>query len=192
MRAEIELIPPDKRSTSLLQDVDRMARQVQQLLLLAEVSESQNFRFESVDPRPAIQEVFDYMGRVADRKSVHLGLRIDDDLRQWRVDRGALFTLLKNLLENAVQHSPVGGVVALSVTSSGFSIVDEGTGVPVDHLPRLFDRFWRGPERRDQGAGLGLAICREIALAHGWTLQARCRQKGLEVYVVTRSVESPA
>ena len=191
IRAQVELGPADERRQLLLHDVDRMARQVQQLLLLAEVSEQQNFRIESVDPRPTIHEVFEYMGRVAERHSVRLGLRIGDDVHNWRVDRSALFTLLKNLLENAIQHSPVGGVVTLSVSARGFSVVDEGAGVPAEHLPRLFDRFWRGPDRRDQGAGLGLAICLEIALAHGWTLRARCRHRGLEVYAATDSAEHP-
>jgi signal transduction histidine kinase len=184
IRAQVELGPPDERKRLLLQDVDRMARQVQQLLLLAEVSEPQNFRIEPVDPRPTLHEVFDYMARVAERRSVCLDLRIDDAVRQWRADRGALFTLLKNLLENAIQHSPAGGAVALSVSACGFSVVDEGPGVPAEHLPRMFARFWRSPERRDEGAGLGLAICLEIAMAHGWRLQARCRERGLEVCAV--------
>lgn len=139
---------------------------------------------ESADPRPTIQGVLEYMGRVADRHSVRLGLRIDDDVPPWQVDRSALFTLLKNLLENAIQHRAAGGVVTRSVHANGFSVTDEGPGMAAEHLPRMFDRFWRSPERRDEGAGLGLAICREVAIAHGWQLGARCRHEGLEVYAV--------
>jgi signal transduction histidine kinase len=159
---------------------------VQQLLLLAEVSEPQNFRLDWVDPRPTIQEVYDYMARVAERHSVFLGLLIAPDVRLWDADRGALFTLLKNLLENAIQHSPPGGVVTLTVSPAGFSIVDQGPGVSAADLPRMFDRFWRSAERREEGAGLGLAICREIASAHDWDLQARRRDQGLEVYAVMK------
>jgi len=184
IRAQLELGVRDERDQLLLlQDVDLMARQVQQLLLLAEVSEPQNYRFAPLDPRPAIQEVFGFMSRVAERHSVRLGLRVDDDVRHWRADRSALFTLLKNLLENAIQHSPTGGVVALTVHRSGFAVQDHGPGVLAEQLPFIFDRFWRGPERRDDGAGLGLAICKEIAAAHGWQIQARCAAAGLEVHV---------
>lgn len=95
-----------------------MARQVQQLLRLAEVSEPQNFRFELADPRPAVNEVIDYMARVAQRQTVHLGVRVENDVRRWRMDRSAVFTLLKNLIENAIQHSPVGGVVSLTVSAT--------------------------------------------------------------------------
>jgi signal transduction histidine kinase len=93
-----------------------------------------------------------------------------------------LFTLLKNLLENAIQHSPPGGIVTLSVSAERLSVLDQGPGIPAEHLPLIFDRFWRGATRREEGAGLGLAICREIALAHGWHLEARNHERGLEVF----------
>jgi len=183
-RAHVELGPDDERNRRLLQEVDRMSRQVQQLLLLAEVSEPQNLRIESVDPRPTIQDLFAHMEPIAERYAVDLGLRINPGVRQWRTDRSALFSLLKNLLENAIQHSPAGGLVALLVHESGFSVSDEGPGVSAEHLPRIFERFWQGPEQRDEGAGLGLAICEEIARAHGWQLRARCLRRGLEVFAV--------
>jgi signal transduction histidine kinase len=96
-----------------------------------------------------------------------------------RADRGALFTLLKNLLENAIQHSHAGGVVQLRAESNCISVRDEGSGVPPEDLPKLFTRFWRGADRRDLGAGLGLSICREIASVHGWDLQARRGETGM-------------
>ncbi len=183
IRAQVELGPHDERRTNLLQDVDRMARQVQQLLLLAEVSEPQNYRIEAIDPLPTVREAFDFMARVAERRGVYLGLRISDGVRQWQADRGALFTLLKNLLENAIQHSPAGGVVALTVRPDGFCVSDEGPGVRPEHQPRLFDRFWRAPGGGSDGAGLGLAICAEIATAHGWRLVPHTPDRGLEMVV---------
>jgi signal transduction histidine kinase len=182
MRAQLELGTRDERGRlQLLQDIDHMSRQVQQLLMLAEVSEPRNIRIAPLDPRPAVEEVFNFMTRVAERHSVWLGLRVDDDVRCWHADRGALFTLLKNLIENAIQHSPAGGVVVLTVHRSGLAVKDQGPGVSAENLPRIFERFWRGPERREDGAGLGLTICQEIATAHGWRLQARCPAGGLEV-----------
>ncbi|WP_310342059.1 ATP-binding protein [Pelomonas aquatica] len=183
IRVQVEMGPDDERRRFLLADVDRMARQVQQLLMLAEVSEPQNYRIEPIDPRATVQEAFDFMARVAGRYGVHLGLRIEDDVRQWMADRGALFTLLKNLLENAIQHSPAGGVVALTVRPGGFQVSDEGPGVKPEHLGRIFERFWRAPGGSGEGAGLGLAICAEIATAHAWRMQARSPGCGLEVTV---------
>ena len=61
------------------------------------------------------------------------------------------------------------------------NVRDWGPGVPKDQISRIFVRFWRGPHRRDKGAGLGMAICQEIAQAHGWTLTVSGAQPGLRV-----------
>ncbi|HEX2011833.1 MAG TPA: ATP-binding protein, partial [Roseateles sp.] len=99
------------------------------------------------------------------------------------MDRRRIAQVLQNLLENAIQHSPPGGSVALAVRRDGFTVRDQGPGLPAEQLSRIFERFWRGPERRDEGAGLGLAICMEIATAHGWRLRARAAESGLELGV---------
>ena len=91
-----------------------------------------------------------------------------------------MFVLVKNLVENAIQHSPRGAVVTIAVGARGIVVRDEGAGIAPEHLGELFKRFWRGPARRDSGAGLGLAICFEIATAHGWTLAARNAACGAE------------
>jgi signal transduction histidine kinase len=88
--------------------------------------------------------------------------------------------LLKNLLENAIQHSPIGGVVAVTIDTGRISVRDEGPGIADDELPKLFTRFWRGSMRRNEGAGLGLSICKEIAAAHTWELSARSTGRGAE------------
>lgn len=174
IRAQIELEPSDQRNPYLLQDVDRMARQVQQLLHLAEASEPRNYHPEPVDPQAAVAEVCGYMERVARQGGVRIVQQVDAAGPGWQADRGALFTLFKNLLENAIQHSPQGGVVtvAADADAGGFSVADRGAGVAPADLGRLFDRFWRGASRRDEGAGLGLSICQEIARAHGWRIEA--------------------
>jgi signal transduction histidine kinase len=71
-------------------------------------------------------------------------------------------------------------VVAITVGADSLCVRDDGAGIAPEHLPKLFTRFWRGPGRRDSGAGLGLAICAEIALAHGWQLSARNATRGAE------------
>jgi signal transduction histidine kinase len=178
IRAQVELADEGPWRDQVLDDVDRVARQVQQLLLLAEASEQRNYRVEAIDPTPALREVFDFMERVAARHDVTLGLHLSPSLRSWHADRGALFTLLKNLLENAIQHSPPESVVTLMAGPEGFTVADQGKGVAEKDLTRIFERFWRGADRREQGAGLGLAICTEIASAHGWRLSAHSRAPG--------------
>lgn len=181
IRAQVELTDDASLRTKVVADVDRVARQVQQLLLLAEASEPQNYRMEQIDPRSAARDVFDFLERIAEQRGITLGMQLSQSAIFWKADRGALFTLLKNLLENAIQHSPQDGIVKLLVTDSGFCVTDEGAGVEEANLSHIFDRFWRGEERREQGAGLGLAICAEIAAAHGWRLTAHRLKPGLEM-----------
>jgi signal transduction histidine kinase len=184
IRAQVELTDDAALRTRVINDVDAVARQVQQLLLLAEASEPQNYCPQPLEPRSAAREVLDFLERLAAQAGVTLGLQTSPSAQPWQADRGALFTLLKNLLENAIQHSPPDGVVKLRITAQGFAVSDEGSGVSDAELSHLFDRFWRGEQRRQQGAGLGLAICAEIANAHGWTLTAHRLSPGLEMRCV--------
>jgi two-component system, OmpR family, sensor histidine kinase QseC len=110
---------------------------------------------------------------------VRLHATVKPGLTLSRTDRGALFTLLKNLLENAIQHSRSGGIVRIEADAHLITVRDEGAGVSELDLPKLFTRFWRSVERRDLGAGLGLSIFQEIATAHGWELQARRGEPGM-------------
>jgi len=184
IRAQVELDGPEGRAdrAALLRDIDFMARQVQQLLQLAEVSEPRNYVFEPVDMESVAAEVTGYLGRLAERCAVRLELDLAAPAGplQLHADRSALFILLKNLIENALQHTPAGAAVRVTADADGLSVKDEGSGIADEHLPKLFMRFWRGPQRRDEGTGLGLAICHEIAAAHGWALSACNGERGAE------------
>ncbi len=169
MRAQIELNGIPDRDT-LFRDLDFMAHQVNQLLQLAEASEAQNYTFEPVDAAAVAEDIADYLRALAERRAVYVDVRCASTSVIVQADRGALFMLLKNLVENAIQHSPAGGVVAVTVDADCLYVRDEGPGVPADELPKLFGRFWRGSTRHHEGAGLGLSICAEIAAAHDWHL----------------------
>lgn len=177
MRAELELGNVNHKDV-LLKDIDLMGLQVQQLLQLAEVSEIQNFHFSRVDVREVVEETVSYAARFADSQEVHLHLIVDGDTRQIEADGGALSTLVKNLIENAVHHSSVGGVVTIGLTAGGISVKDTGPGVAPEDVPNLFTRFWRSERASHQGAGLGLSICQSIAAAHAWKLAYRTPAQG--------------
>lgn len=94
-------------------------------------------------------------------------------------DASRLQQLFSNLLENAVRYTDPNGVVRVCATAERdelrIEFIDSGPGVSASQLPRLFERFYRGEASRNRtsgGAGLGLAICHSIALAHGGSLSA--------------------
>ncbi|MCX4174389.1 HAMP domain-containing histidine kinase [Paraburkholderia madseniana] len=170
IRGQIELQPGIDDKDLLFREIDLMARQVRQLLHLAEVSESQNFSFGEVNIVNVVQDVVAYLARKADRREVTLRLETTVAPSSIWADRSALFILLKNIVENAINASPAHGTVVLIVDAVSVQVQDEGPGIRQEYLPFLFKRFWRAPDARHEGAGLGLAICKEIATAHEWRL----------------------
>jgi signal transduction histidine kinase len=191
IRAQIELMGDGGNRSSLLNDIEHMTRQVQQLLLLAEASEVQNYSFAAVDVQAVVTEAADYLQRMADKADVRLVATGNTSGVQWLADRGALFTLFKNMLENAIQHAPRGTEVRVEIGAAEVSVRDWGPGVSQEQLSQIFARFWRGAHRRDHGAGLGLAICQEIALAHGWTLSAHRADPGLRLCLSPSAAAQP-
>jgi two-component system sensor histidine kinase BaeS len=85
-----------------------------------------------------------------------------------------------NLLDNAIRYAPAGSAVVMAAAASddgrvAITVSDEGVGVAAEHLPRLFDRFFRADESRDRrtgGAGLGLAIVKQLVTGQGGTVTA--------------------
>jgi two-component system, OmpR family, sensor kinase len=113
--------------------------------------------------------------------------RVADPARTWQVqvaeglavtgDPDLLRSAVDNLLRNVLVHTPAGTAAAISASADAgwvtIEVSDDGAGVPPDHLPHIFERFYRAGMRTGaSGSGLGLAITAEIASAHGGTAQA--------------------
>ncbi|MEL7980331.1 ATP-binding protein [Vreelandella titanicae] len=179
IRTQLELMEETEERNWLLNDANYMSRQVQQLLLLAETSEFNNYNFIVVDIEYVVNEVVCYLQRMAEAVKVNFVVKDYSNGSQWRADRGALFTLLKNLLENSIQHAPAGTSILIAIYSNKIQVRDWGSGIDESQLPLLFTRFWRGDHRRDIGAGLGLSICQEIAHVHDWSIFAQRMEPGL-------------
>ena len=168
-RLEAGLRSEDDR-TRVLQELDTMGRQVQQLLQLAQVADPQAMRRSAVQPLEVAREVLDHLAFKANRADITLHLQEPEGAVQVEADAGAMFVLLKNLVENAIDFSPAGSVVEVRLSSAGISVDDCGPGVPVEHRLQIFERFWRAPGQTRTGSGLGLALVQEIAQAHGWAV----------------------
>lgn len=159
-------------TSSLLRETQLMARIVHQLLHLAEASEGHNYTFEPISLQAGLQETVHYLERLANQHSVRLQVEAEDAHSPLiEADRGAVFVLAKNLLENAIRYAPAGTTIRIHTSPHGFSVEDKGPGVAEENEPFLFQRFWRADRDDANGAGLGLTICREICHAHRWQIR---------------------
>jgi signal transduction histidine kinase len=110
-------------------------------------------------------------------------------------DKSYVRQALLNLLDNAVKYNLESGIISVSLTTSGslamFRIANTGLEIPQDRESRIFERFYRaGVSRAGDvvGSGLGLSICREIALAHGGHIWLERQQPGWTAFVFTLPV----
>jgi heavy metal sensor kinase len=180
MRAEIDVslraddLPPAARRVlgSAREEVDRMTRTVDDLLVLASVDEGRlELLVEPVDLHDVVARAVASLHPLARTHNVTLALDGPTAMAVGDTDR--LGHALRNLVENAIQFSPAGGEVAVCTWAAdgevGVTVRDQGPGVAVDVRELIFDRFFRADPSRTRstgGGGLGLAITREIASAH--------------------------
>jgi signal transduction histidine kinase len=113
------------------------------------------------------------------RPVAHLVVDVDPAARVLVADPDGVRQVLRNLFENAVRHTPPDGAItargALAEGGIRLSVIDTGSGISTDHLPRIFERFYRvdsGRSREKGGTGLGLAIVRHLVEAHRGRVQA--------------------
>ena len=176
-------VPPDVRAEfakTIFSNTQRMQRIVDELLDLSRI-ETGHWR-----PRPEpiriadlAAEVFGRVAASAKAKGVMLDTTVDPDAQTIHADRTALEQILFNLAENAIRHTGEGGRITIRTMREGdgvsLAVADTGSGIPPEHLPRIFERFYRadsGRSREAGGTGLGLAIVRHLVEAHGGRVSA--------------------
>ncbi len=167
--------------TNVEGEVDRLTRMVGDLLLLAQAESGRlPMDMRSVELDTILLEVFQQMRTLAGEKvQLHIG---EIDQVQVTGDRDRLKQVLVNLVSNAVQYTPAGGSVTLSLQKSNgqarLIVRDTGPGIPAQDLPHIFERFYRGERSRkrtggsqNSGFGLGLSIAYWIVRNHGGSIE---------------------
>lgn len=154
---------------------DRMARLVDDLLTLSAIESGQRPPvFEPVSVMDITEEVAASLKPLAEKKSVTISLAESNGLPRISADKRQLKQVFTNLLGNAIKFvEPEGKILVSAAAKDGkvtVSVSDNGAGIPGEHLPRIFERFYRVDKSRSSelgGTGLGLAIVKHIVEAHG-------------------------
>ena len=177
---------------SILRQNERLETMTGQILTLYRVSENGDaMEREPVQPLELINRVLEDAADFAAQRGVDCQLDATDASQAVSVrgDAGLLQRAFDNVLQNALDHTPSGKSVRVSVSAPDGSlqvdIADDGPGAPEELLQHLFEPFFRADKSRGgKGWGLGLAIARDIVAAHGGTITARNRpESGLEVNI---------
>lgn len=170
---EREVVLPETTLRALQHETERLAVLVDDLFTLARAQTGAlQVVCARVDVSALVDEVAALMRPLA-YKEGHITLTVNaPPLPMAWADAGRLRQILENLVRNAVRHTPDGGIIALSVTAGGdaegyvvVTVADTGEGMAPEHLPHIFERFYRVDQSRTResgGAGLGLAIVREF------------------------------
>lgn len=166
-------------ANSILGNTTRMQRLVDDLLDLSKLeSGAWTPDFESVELPGIVAELMETLRPAADANGTTLRVTLSPQARLLNADRVAVRQILANLAENAIRHSPGGTVSIFSESAPNgvwIGVRDTGGGIPAEHLPRIFERFYRvdtARSRRAGGTGLGLAIVKHLAEAHGGSVEA--------------------
>jgi heavy metal sensor kinase len=170
-----ERTPEDYRKSLELisQEAGHMSTVVGKLLYLARIDAGKDqVNFERINLKGLLTELSSDIEVLVREKGIEFKLAPLEDL-SIEGDRVKLEQLFLNLLENAIRYTPGGGVISASMVREGktavISIKDTGIGISKEHIPHLFERFYRVDKARSRaegGAGLGLAICKHIAQVH--------------------------
>ncbi|MDQ6747615.1 MAG: ATP-binding protein, partial [Candidatus Dormibacteraeota bacterium] len=176
---------------SLLEEVERLGRTADQLLLLARADAGAlQARGEPVDLADLVEETVDRWRTLASPRGVEISFEAPES-GVATGDADLLRRLLDNLIDNAIRHSPAGGVVDVSLTQSAvawlLTVADSGPGVDPALRGSIFERFTRGDAARQRetgGAGLGLALCAAIAQSHGGSIQVGASNNGGAMFTV--------
>lgn len=162
-----------KLAQEALRAADRLQRLVDHLLALHAVQKGGVPRRHPVDLAPVLYELADEVGPLAAQSGLRLEVDVPAHLPEVMADVEHVRWIVRNLLDNAIRHTPEGGQVVLRAGPAQHgvkvAVQDTGVGIAAEHLPHIFDRFYRVPThlRGPEGSGLGLALVRELVEAHG-------------------------
>jgi heavy metal sensor kinase len=206
MRAELEVALRDRGRAadpaevldSAAEEVTRMSKIVDDLLTLAHRDENRlELLLEPVDLGEVAARVAAQLRPLAKRAGVHLGVDAPA-IAAVLADQTRVTQVVTNLIDNAVKYTGAGGSVRVRVweeaNGAGLAVSDTGPGIASEHLPGVFDRFYRldvARTRAGGGSGLGLAICRELVEAHGGHIRAESVLGAGSTFILALPLQPP-
>lgn len=178
--------PTPETFHQVYQEADRLSRLVDDLQELSRVEAGAiELHFRPVAIPQVVATVKKRLGPQIEAQGLNLTLNVPTDLPSIWADEDRLIQVLTNLVGNAIKFTPSGGTITIQAEKKGnevhLSVQDTGIGIPPEHLPYIFDRFYRVDRSRARstgGSGIGLTIARHLVEAHGGRIWAESEGEG--------------
>jgi signal transduction histidine kinase len=171
LSTRIETLPHSEASGALGRDVENMSRVVSQLLDATELETAIVDPESIADLHEVCIEVAEFIAPLALKRGKSIELTCADESILVKGNAEMIRRATRNLVENALHHTPEGTAIEIVVGTDGsISVVDNGDGVPLENRESIFKRFWRRAARASGGAGLGLSIVKKIMEAHSGSI----------------------
>ncbi|WP_245719868.1 ATP-binding protein [Paenibacillus tianmuensis] len=190
LRGEIDVALNKDRSAeeyksvlySVMEEIVYLSDMVEKFLYLStKTSDPNQIVSKVIDGIRLFEYVRNHLSSIAVNKKIELTFKTPETIT-FHGDEDLLRRLFVNLIENAIKYTPEGGTVAIHVTSKGkfaqIEVIDNGIGIPEEHLPYIFQRFYRVGDSRTRsqgGTGLGLSLCKWIVEVHKGTIEVRSK-----------------
>ena len=184
--ARLQTLPGSEAQAALLGDARRMGRIVGQLLEMAKLDRPDAGGGET-DLLAVARDVVGDLAIEAIRKGQSLGLSEPEGLARLPVvaHEQDVWHMLRNLVENAIRHTPAGTTIDVAIGADGsLTVQDDGPGIPQELHQHIFKRFWRRRRNDGTGAGLGMAIVQRVAQANGGSITLRSEEGQGTTFVV--------
>lgn len=185
MRARVDALEPGPVRDALRTDLVNMTRTVSQVLDIAELESFVIGGGAKADLHAVCAEAVAFMAPLAVETSKTISLTGAERPVWVRGHPEALFRAVRNLVENAIRHTPHGGSIEVDVSPDGIvQVIDDGPGVPEAERESIFRRFWRRDRSQTESRGLGLAIVARVAETHDGSVTVENRPSGGAVFTL--------
>jgi len=185
MRVRVDSLGAGPVQDALRTDIVGMARTVGQVLDIAELESFVVGDDAKADLHAVCSDAVGFMAPLAVDMSKTIALTGADSAVWVHGHADALFRAVRNLVENAIRHTPRGTSIEVDVSADGtVCVLDDGPGVPETDRQSIFRRFWRRDRARPDSRGLGLAIVARVATAHGGSISVENRPDGGAIFTL--------
>ena len=197
MQAELDLLEPGPARDRLLSDLGGLAKLVSDLLEAAEASRDLPAGEVPIDLRALARETAERLAPVAEREGLRVVTPPEGAPLLVQGNRDAIGRAIRNLIENALSHSPPGAPVEVLLPEPPpgevqVAVADHGRGVPKAERQKVFRRHWRDGDTHRRGLGLGLSIVERIVRAHGGRVEVGDTPGGGALFTISLPGSEPA